>query len=237
MREILEGVVERGTGTRAVVPGFRVAGKTGTAQKAVGASGYSKTDFVASFVGFVPSRRPRLTALVILDSPKGDHTGARAAEVFARIAERGLHYLGTVPEMGKEVLPVASHWPSQSPLLPEGSFEGARRAQVSVRPVAYQTPSKGAGVSVPALYGLPARDAVARLVAMELVPKLSGTGRVIDQDPPAGTVVAPGLSCRLILSSRVEALSEVPWEKVEDWEELIALDKTEDVPLVSRGSS
>jgi cell division protein FtsI (penicillin-binding protein 3) len=87
MRDILEGVVERGTGTRAAVPGYRVAGKTGTAQKAVRTGGYSKTDFVASFVGFVPSRHPRLTALVILDSPEGDHTGARAAYVFARIAE------------------------------------------------------------------------------------------------------------------------------------------------------
>jgi hypothetical protein len=88
------------------------------------------------------------------------------------------------------------------------------------------------------LYGLPARDAVARLVAMELVPKLSGTGWVIDQDPPPGTVVAPGLACTLILGSGTGGFSGDPLEQVDRREELIALEKTEEVPpLVTRGSS
>ncbi|MFQ5791520.1 MAG: peptidoglycan D,D-transpeptidase FtsI family protein, partial [Acidobacteriota bacterium] len=71
MRKILVGVVERGTGKGAAIPGYRLAGKTGTAQKASRHGGYSTTDFVASFVGFAPADRPQLTGLVLLDSPAG----------------------------------------------------------------------------------------------------------------------------------------------------------------------
>lgn len=237
MRDILEGVVERGTGVRAAVPGYRIAGKTGTAQKAVRGRGYSKTDFVASFVGFVPSRQPRLTALVILDSPAGDHSGARAAEVFSRIVERSLHYLGIPPEVGKEVLPVAFSWPEQSPLSQETFSERARRAKVKVRPATYEVRPATAGVSVPDLYGLPARDAVACLVGARLVPKLSGTGWVVDQNPPAGAVVAPGLTCTLTLGSARKVL-EGTKELMNKGEGILALDRMEQTPpLVNRGTS
>jgi cell division protein FtsI (penicillin-binding protein 3) len=237
MRDILEGVVERGTGIRAAVPGYRIAGKTGTAQKAVRGGGYSKTDFVASFVGFVPSRRPKLTALVILDSPGGNHTGARAAEVFSRIVERSLHYLGIPPDVGTKALPVALSWPEQSPLRREYLSERARRAKVGVRPVTYGVRENTAGVSVPDLFGLPARDAVARLAGERLVPELLGTGWVVDQYPPAGAVVAPGLTCTLTLGSAREVLEERK-EPLNHGERILALDKERQTqPLVDRGTS
>lgn len=93
---ILEGVVTRGTGTRAAVPGYRVAGKTGTAQKIDPATGaYSPTLFVGSFVGFVPAQEPRLAIVVVIDEPQGEGWGAVvAAPVFRRIAEQVLPYLG-----------------------------------------------------------------------------------------------------------------------------------------------
>jgi len=69
MTAIMEGVVERGTAKAAALTRYRVAGKTGTAAKAI-PGGYSSTDYNVSFVGFVPSRRPALAILVLIDSPR-----------------------------------------------------------------------------------------------------------------------------------------------------------------------
>lgn len=87
MRAILAGVVAEGTGRNAGVSGFAIAGKTGTAQKAV-PGGYSETDYLSSFAGFAPAERPLFTAVVILDTTKPNHSGALAARVFGRIAAR-----------------------------------------------------------------------------------------------------------------------------------------------------
>ncbi|MBI3603041.1 MAG: penicillin-binding protein 2, partial [Nitrospirae bacterium] len=93
---ILEGVVTNGTGTKAAVPGYRVAGKTGTAQKIDPQTGaYSSTLFVGSFTGFVPAENPRLAIVVIIDEPHAEAWGGViAAPVFRRIAEQTLPYLG-----------------------------------------------------------------------------------------------------------------------------------------------
>jgi cell division protein FtsI (penicillin-binding protein 3) len=93
---ILEGVVTHGTGGKAAVPGFRVAGKTGTAQKIDPQTGrYSPTLFVASFVGYLPAEDPRLAILVIVDEPHTEQWGGTiAAPVFRKVAEQALPYLG-----------------------------------------------------------------------------------------------------------------------------------------------
>ena len=99
LERMLEAVVREGTGKRAAIPGYPVAGKTGTAQKAIRGAGYSPTRFVASFVGFAPARRPALVAAVVLDEPwPRYHGGDVAAPVFARIVEPALLYLGVPPE-------------------------------------------------------------------------------------------------------------------------------------------
>ena len=91
--EFLEGVVERGTGREARIPGVRVAGKTGTAQRPLeGGGGYAPGEFVASFVGFLPAEDPELLCLVVIDTPReGGHYGGQvAAPVFRRVVERVL---------------------------------------------------------------------------------------------------------------------------------------------------
>jgi penicillin-binding protein 2 len=95
MKKMLEGVVLDGTARRAVLDGYTVAGKTGTAQKVDPATGaYSKTKYVASFVGFTPVNTPAITIAVILDSPIGLHQGGQVcAPVFRRIAQQVLEYL------------------------------------------------------------------------------------------------------------------------------------------------
>ncbi|MCY3765757.1 MAG: penicillin-binding transpeptidase domain-containing protein [Gemmatimonadetes bacterium] len=88
--EILEGVVLRGTGKNAQVPGYRVAGKTGTAQRAKeGGRGYDPNRYVSSFIGFLPVERAEFVCIVIVDGPKGIRWGSKvAAPVFSRIMQR-----------------------------------------------------------------------------------------------------------------------------------------------------
>jgi cell division protein FtsI (penicillin-binding protein 3) len=91
---MLKNVVAEGTGTLAAVPGYQVAGKTGTAAKPDAQGGYSDTRYVASFVGVVPASRPRLVILVSVDEPRGAiWGGVVAAPAFAEIAKFDLQYL------------------------------------------------------------------------------------------------------------------------------------------------
>jgi cell division protein FtsI (penicillin-binding protein 3) len=92
-------VVEGGTGTAAAVPGYTVAGKTGTAAKPDERGGYSTSRYVASFVGFVPAGNPRLVVLVTVDEPRGAiWGGVVAAPAFQEIARFGLQYLEVPPD-------------------------------------------------------------------------------------------------------------------------------------------
>ncbi len=93
--DILEYAVKYGTGKKAMMEGYGVAGKTGTAQKAdEDKKGYSEDKFVSTFIGYVPSRNPRLAILVIIDEPDGMAWGGEvAAPVFREIARQSLRYL------------------------------------------------------------------------------------------------------------------------------------------------
>jgi cell division protein FtsI/penicillin-binding protein 2 len=96
---MLRDVVSEGTGTLAAVPGYTVAGKTGTAQKPDGKGGYSSSRYVASFVGMVPATRPRLVILVMVDEPRGAiWGGVVAAPAFSQIARFDLQYLEVPPD-------------------------------------------------------------------------------------------------------------------------------------------
>jgi cell division protein FtsI (penicillin-binding protein 3) len=96
---MLEDVVAEGTGTYAAIPGYVVAGKTGTAQKPDGHGGYARDKYVASFVGIVPATRPRLVVLVTVDEPHGAiFGGVVAAPVFQQIASFDLRYLEIPPD-------------------------------------------------------------------------------------------------------------------------------------------
>jgi len=99
MRELLQRVTENGgTGRAARVEGYEVAGKTGTAQKAVNGQ-YSNSAHMASFVGFLPADRPRVAMIVVVDEPQPYHTGGRvAAPVFGKIATEIVRYLDIPPK-------------------------------------------------------------------------------------------------------------------------------------------
>lgn len=132
LERMLEGVVEAGTGRRAAVPGYAVAGKTGTAQKA-GEGGYSATRFVASFAGFVPARRPRLVIAVAVDEPWPDyHGGSVAAPVFSAIAEQALLYLGVAPDDVLGAPPGDLQTAEAEPSLPPRPLPSTRAVDRSV---------------------------------------------------------------------------------------------------------
>jgi len=99
IREMLEGVLAAGgTASEVSVPGYTLAGKTGTAQVAEN-GGYSKTKYIASFIGFAPAQNPQLLAAVIVDEPQGEiYGGSVAAPAFGQIAEFTLPYLGVPQE-------------------------------------------------------------------------------------------------------------------------------------------
>jgi cell division protein FtsI/penicillin-binding protein 2 len=96
---MLRNVVLEGTGTLAAIPGYHVAGKTGTASKPDAHGGYSDSRYVASFVGFVPATAPRVVVLVTVDEPKGAiWGGVVAAPAFQQIARFDLQYLEAPPD-------------------------------------------------------------------------------------------------------------------------------------------
>jgi cell division protein FtsI/penicillin-binding protein 2 len=102
---MLRGVVDEGSGVEAAVPGYRVAGKTGTAAKPDPVNGgYSESRYVASFVGFAPAKNPRFVALVTVDEPRGTiWGGTAAAPAFRAIAEFALQYFQVPPDVPAEL--------------------------------------------------------------------------------------------------------------------------------------
>ncbi len=101
VRTMLEGVLAAGgTASEVSIPGYKLAGKTGTANKPdPETGGYSETKYVASFVGFAPAERPRLLVAVMVDEPQGAYFGGVvAAPAFQRIAEFALPYLRIAPQ-------------------------------------------------------------------------------------------------------------------------------------------
>ena len=99
MMSMLRGVVLEGTGTEAAIPGYTVAGKTGTAAKIDPTGRYSTSRYVASFVGLVPATRPRLVIMVMVDEPHGNfYGGVVAAPAFREIARFNLQHLEVPPD-------------------------------------------------------------------------------------------------------------------------------------------
>ena len=194
LTSIMEQVVSRGTAKRAQISGYTIAGKTGTASKLVNGH-YSHTDNNASFVGFVPSRNPALTIVVVVDSPHGEngtHGGSVAAPIWKRITEPALQHLGVAPDVD----------PADPVLVARGDDEDAPIETTSVAGVGQATVSlivDGAPGQVPDVTGMSARDAIRQLMKGGLNARLSGDGVVVSQDPPAGTPLEPGMVCRLVL--------------------------------------
>jgi cell division protein FtsI (penicillin-binding protein 3) len=193
---IMEQVVERGTATAAKLRGYSIAGKTGTAAKLV-AGHYSKTDYNASFVGFIPSRKPALTIIVVVDTPRagGYYGGSIAAPIFKRIAEASLRYLGLPPTIDPAT-PVLIARQSAADQAPQRYTHAVASESVA--------PPTAPG-SMPDVRGLSAREAVRRLAHLGIMASLEGDGVVVGQEPSAGSHIDGVTSCRLVLDRQMPA--------------------------------
>jgi len=193
MTGIMEGVVERGTAKAAQIPGYTIAGKTGTAAKLVNGH-YSTSDWNASFVGFLPSRDPAVAIIVVTDSPhtKGHTGGVVSAPVFKKIAEATLRYLGVGPTINpSSPVLIARHDESSEGHAPTSGDAGSGPVVSLV--------ADGPPGTVPDLRGMSARDAVRTLVKLGLNARVSGDGFVVSQLPAAGAPIEGDAVCRLVL--------------------------------------
>jgi cell division protein FtsI (penicillin-binding protein 3) len=205
--DILVRVVEEGTGGQAKVPGFAVAGKTGTSQK-VEDGRYHPKDRVASFVGFVPAHDPALAILVVVDTPTRQSTygGVIAAPVFRRIAEYALGRVGVYQSED----PLRERRPDAAGNgIDDGNGAVARIAAVATAGAAGGSGIVAAAYAPSARYrpAEPAFAALAPLPAIDAMPsylglgmrqallrahesgwrvRIEGSGYVVSQDPPPG---------------------------------------------------
>ncbi len=190
MRSIMEQVVDRGTGTIAKIPGYTIAGKTGTANKL--ANGRYSSDTYASFVGFIPSNDPQVAILVVLDSPRGPNGhfgGPVSAPIFRNIAEEAMRHLSVPPSINPETPVLVANNQTPAGHMVDTIVEGP--------PLPIEPDEPG---TVPDVRGLSARAAMRKLMQFGLNARIDGDGIVTDQEPQPGTPVDKGTVCRLTLA-------------------------------------
>ena len=180
---ILEGVAtEEGTAEKAAIEGYRVAGKTGTSQKVDPATkAYSKSKYVASFVGFVPSEKPRLVILVMIDEPRGHiYGGLVAGPVFQEVGAWALNHLRISPH--PSLLANIRVQSALANVQPEDAGGGAVSPEAPTKPA---NPIEAG--QLPDFKGLGMREVLKRSRALGLKVSLEGSGLAITQDPHPGT--------------------------------------------------
>jgi cell division protein FtsI (penicillin-binding protein 3) len=209
LTEIMEKVVLKGTGTRAQIDGYTVAGKTGTAKKLLNGSYRGHSDYNVSFVGFVPSRKPVFTIVVVVDSPHkvSPYGGVVAAPIFQSIATAALRQYG-VPASINAPEPVLAARTDEAGRL---STSGPVAQPPSVVPL---TGDGNAETSeIPDLTGLSAREALRALARLGCTAQLRGAGLVVSQSPAPGTPLDSSVNVVLTLDRRPAdrvASAEVP---------------------------
>ncbi|MBI4589879.1 MAG: PASTA domain-containing protein [Candidatus Rokubacteria bacterium] len=209
LTQILTRVVGEGTGRHAAIPGYEVAGKTGTAQKIDPTTKrYSRAPGILSFAGFAPADDPRIAMLVLLDEPTSEKWGSEAAApIFAALGGEVLRYLNVPPRdtptvqivRGLEagmVVPVSRGGAAGGPLA-----EGQGANGVPLGAVAHGALDPDAmSPRMPAVVGKSLREALSVLEAFDIQVEVAGRGVVVAQRPAAGEDLPPGSVCRLELA-------------------------------------
>lgn len=198
MTDMMCRVVNTGTGTRAAIQGWKVAGKTGTAQKFVNGE-YSDKKFISNFAGFLPAEDPQLAGVIVLDEPKiGYHWGGQgAAPVFQKVMER-------IINMDDSIHPVKAQ-PKNDQLLAQERPLPHTQDKFLADPVALSSKFnvKNAvykqydSVPLPDLKGLSLKRAKTLLTEMGLKTNFEGSGKVVWQNPKAGTIMSSGSICTI----------------------------------------
>ena len=186
---LLAATTGEGTGVGARVPGYPVAGKTGTAQKVNPTGrGYLRGGYISSFAGFLPANDPRFVIYVALDHPKKEYYGsAVAAPLFQKIAKFAVRHSGLAPVLISEgdVVPQAAR-------VAKGSGQNPIR-----RAIALPRPAHDA--AVPDLTGLTLREVLARVGGSEIPVKIHGQGFVSRTIPAAGAKLSENRELNVFL--------------------------------------
>lgn len=227
LAEVLADGVERGSGVFAMVEGYRIAGKTGTAQKIAPGGGYLNNLYILSYVGFGPIDDPQIAIYVFVDgATRGPNWGGQVAgPVFKEIMTEVMRYWNIPPQDEYDLpqLPEEVEVPSLVNLTMTGAIDLADATGFGLRIegqgelIVAQTPKPGAmaphgttiivytgegqvgsdEVTVPSLDGLSLREASELLAMLGLRLESSGSGIALSQDPPAGTKVKSGSAIRV----------------------------------------
>ena len=183
LKQILEKVVNEGTGTKADIEGWTIAGKTGTAIKYLEGS-YSRK-YVSNFAGFFPSENPQVVGVVVLDEPNhGLHWGGYgAAPLFKRIAERIINLDDSFKHYKNETVKSKSVLASKKDGIPP-----------ALSTISTVKPYTDGYVIIPDVRGMSIKKAKKLLIKNRLKPKFSGSGKVVWQFPRPGSQKLPGSS-------------------------------------------
>ena len=186
MRAMMEKVVSEGGGKTAAIKGYRIAGKTGTAEKLAKGGGYAAGQYIASFVGFVPADKPRYAMLVMLDTPQGAFYGSQVSAPIFR-------------DTLQQILVAKGIQPADSEGLP--SFEemhamGAKE-NVKTKPTPQIQLLPNGKVKLPDFKGIDMRLAAELLQQGRLRLKPYGSGHAYQQRPPAGVEVDEGATVEI----------------------------------------
>ncbi len=190
MRRAMISVVDSGTGAAARVPGFKVAGKTGTSMKATPGSGYNGNGYISSFGGYFPADDPQIAMYVIINDPDFQHRwgGSCAAPVFGESIRKTLLSRSTVIDRVRLGLPSAE--------LKVATVAAGRKPEVKTVLAASKTAeievAADGSVVTPDVREMTIRMAAARLEALGLKVNISGAVRVREQSPPPGVTLHPG---------------------------------------------
>jgi cell division protein FtsI (penicillin-binding protein 3) len=217
MQEGLSGVVEEGTGKSARLTGYSSAGKTGTAQKFINGQ-YSKTKYIASYVGFAPAKNPALVAIIVINEPRGQYYGGIvAAPAFKQIMERALTHL-KVPQ--DQPIPPQPPIPSRMDLagrapsppvhpaeedLPLERLEETVLTLMEDKPAAIAASStvivQTGWFSLPDFTGRNMREVARDCARLGLRLKVTGSGTAVAQRPLPGSRVFPETVCEVFFST------------------------------------
>lgn len=216
MISLMESVIEEGTGKTANVPGYSVAGKSGTTRKS---QILDEKKFFASFAGLIPAKNPRIAIYVYVDEPdpKIEYYGGKVSgPVFAEIAQNAMRILGIAPDKPKDLAkaeePNKGTGPREletidgigafvdSPPSPNARERTLAQAEPDIRELREAGSAPVQPGVMPSFTGLTMSEALDRASRAEIELKVKGSGLATNQEPPAGVPVKAGMSATVIFS-------------------------------------